>query len=198
MSDDPQKHRRRSIRLKGYDYHSPGAYFVTICTQGCECILDDPVVNGIITDVWQALPGWFPTITLDEFVVMPNHVHFILWIHPSIAESGVGASPAPTDGNDGVVGAMLAVAYRRDGTPWVIPSPKAINPHLWVMWLGRLSHWYSRLIWTGSRLMIRVDGRSSGNVTISNTSSEMRTICTRFAVTSARIRIAGLWTAITQ
>jgi REP element-mobilizing transposase RayT len=120
---DPQKHHRRSIRLKGYDYSSPGAYFVTICTQGRECVLDDPVVTGIITDVWHALPGWFPTIGLDEFVVMPNHVHFMLWIHPpddvgatlavaqdAVATQRAGASPAPTEGETPDVGATLAVA----------------------------------------------------------------------------------------
>jgi len=126
---DPQKHHRRSIRLKGYDYSSPGAYFVTICTKERECVLDDPVVTGIITDVWHALPGWFPTIGLDEFVVMPNHVHFIVWIHPpddvgaalAVAQDRAGAdragaSPAPTDtetGGDGV-GATLAVAQDTD------------------------------------------------------------------------------------
>ena len=120
---DPQKHHRRSVRLKGYDYSSPGAYFVTICTRGRECVLDDPVVTGIITDVWHALPGWFPTIELDEFVVMPNHVHFILWIHPpdgvgatlAVAQDGAGAnragaSPAPTEAETRDVGAILAVA----------------------------------------------------------------------------------------
>jgi putative transposase len=137
---DPQKHHRWTIRLKGYDYSSPGAYFVTICTRERECVLDDPVVTGIITDVWHALPGWFPTIGLDEFVVMPNHVHFILWIHQpddvgatlavaqnaadtepgddgvgatlAVAQDGAGASPAPTEGEtrDVGVGATLAVA----------------------------------------------------------------------------------------
>jgi len=129
------KHHRRSIRLKGYDYSSPGAYFVTICTQGRECVLDDPVVTGIITDVWHALPGWFPTIELDEFVVMPNHVHFILWIHPSDAVGATlavaqdragarraGASPAPTDGGCGV-GATLAVAQDRAGARRAGASP---------------------------------------------------------------------------
>jgi len=122
VRDETQKHHRRSIRLRGYDYSSPGAYFVTICTRGRECVLDDPVVTGIITDVWHALPGWFPTVGLDEFVVMPNHVHFILWIHLAgdvgatlaVAQDGVvgaaraGASPAPT-GGAGDVGATLAV-----------------------------------------------------------------------------------------
>jgi len=121
---DPQKHHRRSIRLKGYDYSSPGAYFVTICTRGRECVLDDPVVTGIITNVWHALPGWFPTIALDEFVVMPNHVHLILWIHPP---DRAGASPAPTQGETGDVGvgATLAVAQN---TPWTLPEPERVNP----------------------------------------------------------------------
>jgi len=79
MKYDPQKHHRRSIRLKGYDYHNAGAYFVTICTKNRECVLDDPIANGIINDVWLALPLWFPTIELDEFVVMPNHTHFVIW-----------------------------------------------------------------------------------------------------------------------
>jgi hypothetical protein len=99
---NPGRHHRQSIRLKGYDYRSAGAYFVTICTRNRECILDDPVISGIISDVWLSLPGWFPTIALDEFVVMPNHVHLIVWLRQ------VEASPAPTDnGDDG--GATLAV-----------------------------------------------------------------------------------------
>ena len=127
MPYDQQKHHRRTIRLKGYDYSSPGAYFITIYTQGRECVLDDPIVTGIITDVWHALPGWFPTIALDEFVVMPNHVHFILWIRPpddvgatlAVAQNAVtqdaaganraGTSPAPTRGGCDV-GVTLAVA----------------------------------------------------------------------------------------
>jgi putative transposase len=156
MPYDPQKHHRRSIRLKGYDYSSSGAYFVTICTRGRECVLDDPVVAGIITDVWYALPGWFPTIALDEFVVMPNHVHFVLWIRPpddvgatlAVAQDTVaqaGASPAPTGrggdvgatlavacttdtalGDDNV-GATLAVAQEGETAPWTIPEPQKVN-----------------------------------------------------------------------
>ena len=143
---DPQKHHRRSIRLKEYDYSSPGAYFVTVCTKGRECVLDDPVVAGIIRDVWHALPRWFPTTALDEFVVMPNHVHFIVWIRPPDGCTTVGATlaVAPTDGETGMVGATLAVAQitsvAHDGTgaraslaptdiEWVIPKPQKVNPN---------------------------------------------------------------------
>jgi len=117
--------------LKGYDYGLLGAYFVTVCTRERQCVLDNPVVTGIITDVWYALPGWFPTIALDEFVVMPNHVHFILWIHPPdaaataavaqnagvqdvVASRRAGASPAPTDGETRGVGVRVTLAVARN------------------------------------------------------------------------------------
>jgi len=45
MKDDPEKHHRRSIRLKGHDYSRAGAYFVTICTQNRECLFGD-IVDG--------------------------------------------------------------------------------------------------------------------------------------------------------
>ena len=41
----PDKHHRRSIRLKGYDYRRPGAYYVTVVTQGRRCLFGD-VMNG--------------------------------------------------------------------------------------------------------------------------------------------------------
>ena len=144
---DPNKHHRRSIRLKGHDYHSLGAYFVTICTRDRECVLDDPVVNGIIVDVWRALPQWFPTIVLDEFVVMPNHIHLIVWLQAAdikelddvsgIGASGIGASPTPTGGVGDDVGRItLAVTPNTDpdeteaspASTWVIPSPERTNP----------------------------------------------------------------------
>ena len=96
---DPEKHHRRSIRLRGWDYTGAGAYFVTICTQGGECLLDDPALRGIVERIWQGLPNRFPSIILDEFVVMPNHVHFVVWLNPP-NDAGVGAqfNCAPTIG----------------------------------------------------------------------------------------------------
>jgi REP element-mobilizing transposase RayT len=129
MPYDPNIHHRRSIRLPQYDYAQPGAYFVTICTQGREFVLDDPIVSGIITDVWHALPQRFPTIDLDEFVIMPNHSHLIVWIYPpgtdvDVRADRAGASPAPTGSN---VGATLAVAPGVDRRTWTIPKPTAVN-----------------------------------------------------------------------
>ena len=115
---DPRKHHRRSIRLKGYDYRNAGAYFVTICTKNRICLLDDPIVKGIINDVWLALPSWFPTIILDEFVIMPNHIHFILWL------TNVGVSLADTPRG---TGARLGTGASPVPTGWVIPKPEKIN-----------------------------------------------------------------------
>ena len=133
MKYDPTKHHRRSIRLKGYDYHNAGAYFVTICTQNRECVLEDPIVNAIIKDVWQALPSWFPTIELDEFVIMPNHTHFVVWI------TDVGTSLADVLDADAldadVLDADALDADALDGGnmdggkphPYEIPKPEKTN-----------------------------------------------------------------------
>jgi putative transposase len=82
----PSLHKRRSIRLKGFDYTQGGAYFVTLCTLGKICIFGE-VVDGemqlsewgeIARAYWLEIPQHFPDIQLDEFVVMPNHIHGIV------------------------------------------------------------------------------------------------------------------------
>ncbi|MHC5614763.1 MAG: transposase [Nostoc sp.] len=86
MPYDPRIHHRRSIRLKGHDYTQPGAYFITLCTQGRQCLFGN-VVKGkmqlnylghIAFNCWEAIPDHFPHIELDTFVVMPNHLHGVL------------------------------------------------------------------------------------------------------------------------
>ena len=86
MKYDPQKHHRRSIRLKGHDYTSPGTYFITICTHQRQCLFGE-IVDGEmqlnefgkwVDACWQRLPTHFPHLQLDRFVVMPNHIHGIL------------------------------------------------------------------------------------------------------------------------
>jgi REP element-mobilizing transposase RayT len=95
MSPDSRYPARKSIRYKSYDYASAGAYFVTICTKDRAPILRDSLVHSIVTDVWFALPSWFPTIALDEFVVMPNHVHFIVWLAASSVHRPLGPDRQP-------------------------------------------------------------------------------------------------------
>ena len=93
------EHRRRSIRLKGYDYSQPGAYFVTIVTQDRLCLFGDVVedrmrLNGageMAKTAWEGLPRRFRGIGIDVFVVMPNHVHGIIVIDEPVGVSLVGA-----------------------------------------------------------------------------------------------------------
>ena len=83
---DPDFHHRRSVRLKGHDYSTPGMYFVTICTWERRCLLGEihehhMVLNeaGTIVDkVWQSTASVRPCVALDEYVVMPNHLHGII------------------------------------------------------------------------------------------------------------------------
>lgn len=99
MRYDPAEHHRRSLRLKGYDYSQPGAYFVTVVTQGHACLFGE-VVDGrmwlncagqMVQAVWNEIPTHYPGIAVDAFVVMPNHIHGIVIL--------VGAAPCGIHSN---------------------------------------------------------------------------------------------------
>jgi REP element-mobilizing transposase RayT len=80
---DPTLHHRRSLRLPGYNYAAKGAYFITICLDEPQPLLLNPELRAIVEETWNALPQRFPTIALDEFIIMPDHLHFIVWLHPN-------------------------------------------------------------------------------------------------------------------
>jgi putative transposase len=90
MKYDPERHHRRSIRLSGWDYASAGAYFVTICTHERLCLFGEVVDGQMRLNPWGEIvqEEWFRSADIrreivlhrDEFVVMPNHVHGIIWI----------------------------------------------------------------------------------------------------------------------
>jgi putative transposase len=91
--------QRKPLRLKQYDYSQPGAYFVTICTKDREDRFGE-VVNGempvnnlaaVVRSCWDDLPNHYVNVRLDQFVIMPNHVHGIIMI---LEQSTVGATPA--------------------------------------------------------------------------------------------------------
>jgi len=89
-----RQHRRR-IRLRGYDYSHPGAYFLTICKHKYGSafgeILDGKMklneCGHIISACWHNLPEYHPHVTLNAFIVMPNHVHVIVVINRVDSES---------------------------------------------------------------------------------------------------------------
>ena len=97
MTFNPDIHRRRSIRLKAHDYSSAGAYYVTVCGQNRECVFGK-IVNAVmilndagrmVLTVWNEMPGRYPSVQIDSFVIMPNHIHGII----VLTGSNVGAGP---------------------------------------------------------------------------------------------------------
>ena len=90
MKYDPDIHHRRSIRLEDFDYSSNGAYFVTVCAQNRkplfgEVSIDRVILNecgGIARDEWIRTADVRPNVEIDEFVIMPNHIHGIILILP--------------------------------------------------------------------------------------------------------------------
>ena len=103
--------KRKPLRLPDYDYSGPGAYFVTICTHDRRCILSRiPVGEGLappaveLSPVGQcvkeqvlALPKRYPSVRIDNYVIMPNHVHLLVSFDPDPG----GASPSPADPDPG-------------------------------------------------------------------------------------------------
>jgi REP element-mobilizing transposase RayT len=102
MKYNPLKHNRRSIRLKGYDYSQAGAYFVTICTHGMQHLFGE-IINGemyfneigqIAYNEWLKTPEIRPYVSLDVFVIMPNHMHGIIVLNDDhIPRTGVLHTP---------------------------------------------------------------------------------------------------------
>jgi len=99
MPNNNSIHRRRSIRLPGYDYTRAGAYFVTVCARDREYLFGE-IVDGemrlnelgqIVQSTWHDLVNHVDGIALGEFVIMPNHIHGIITI------VGAGSEPAPTE-----------------------------------------------------------------------------------------------------
>ena len=85
---------RKPNRLKYYDYSNAGWYFVTICTQNHlhhfgeildkEMVLND--VGSITNKIWNEIPDHYPTVELDEFIIMPNHIHGIIINNSDVGE----------------------------------------------------------------------------------------------------------------
>jgi len=108
MKFDPGINHRRSIRLRNIDYSSAGAYFITICTQGRECLFGDVVdevvrlnpAGTMIRDVWCDSPNRFVHVMMDEFIIMPNHFHGIIIINDRRGESRIRPIPPDLDHKD--------------------------------------------------------------------------------------------------
>jgi putative transposase len=93
--------KRKTIRLKGYDYRQPGYYYVTFCSMDRQCIFGEikgtafvpNVIGAKINELWQTLPDHFLNVSLDVMQVMPNHVHAIIIINDHFRESSPDPQP---------------------------------------------------------------------------------------------------------
>ena len=102
MSFNPDIHQRRSIRLKQYDYRTAGAYFITLCIQNRQCLLGSieqgqarlSAAGQMVKDVFEQMPAFYPGVQLDALVVMPNHIHAIIFL-----SEAVGATPRGCPGS---------------------------------------------------------------------------------------------------
>ncbi len=123
---DPKIHNRRSIRLEYYDYSIPDDYFITICTHNRKCIFGY-IKNGkmifndlgrIIREEIINISKRYKNIEIDEYIIMPNHIHMIISIlfydvgaTLVVAQNRAGASPAPTIGD--IVGSFKSICFYR-------------------------------------------------------------------------------------
>ncbi len=115
MDNERKLPKRKSTRLKDFDYSSAGAYFVTICIRDRMHILSEIVKTdltatnktmGLVVEITvklklcgeivkeqlQLIETRFPSVIVKDFVIMPDHIHAIIFIH----EKAGGASPSPT------------------------------------------------------------------------------------------------------
>jgi putative transposase len=122
------EHHRRSIRLKGYDYAQPGGYFVTIVTNQRECLFGEIIdkemrlnpYGRVVEECWGSICEHFQNVELGAFIVMPNHIHGIIFIRGAGEIGARHASPLPSHGTSPrslgtIVGSFKSAVTRRLG-----------------------------------------------------------------------------------
>jgi len=76
--DFAYRYKRQSTRLPNHNYGGTGTYFITIRAKHFQPVFEIPELRAILLKTWESLPDRFPNVTLDEFVIMPDHIHFII------------------------------------------------------------------------------------------------------------------------
>lgn len=114
---DPDHHHRHSIRLRNHAYTATGIYFVTICTFGREplfgTIVDGAVIQSgygaIVAQEWQRIADVRPSVRLDAFMIMPDHIHGLLMLEHSTPNNTSATLPAPRRFGQSIVGSLQAI-----------------------------------------------------------------------------------------
>ena len=127
MRYDPDRHHRRSIRLKGYDYSQPGYYYITICTQDRKKLfgeIDDAIMRlndagQMIDQEWNQIPKRYGCVIIDKYVVMPDHFHGIIQIISD--KNGEDTSTEHVNAGTSLVGVHTLVDVPNDADDINIP-----------------------------------------------------------------------------
>lgn len=134
----PEGRRRRTIRLRGYDYTKAGAYFITICARERACLFADiegndvhhTPVGVVIAEYWEAIPEHFPAASLDAFVVMPNHLHGIVVLEGrSVAVGTACRAPTGRDDDADACEGSEPPKHERFGAPVVGSIPTIVRSY---------------------------------------------------------------------
>ena len=161
MIYDPSIHHRRSIRLQGFDYSKAGAYFITICTHHRLCRFGK-IKNGemrfnpigwIVSEQWKVIPERYQMVKLDEFVVMPNHIHGIFAITTGTRTQSSIPNPddpvgAPARGANLSDTAKRAPARGAPTVGDIVGSYKSLCVHHCLKWTkGNTPEWILGTLW---------------------------------------------------
>ncbi|MBN2541256.1 transposase [bacterium] len=106
---------RKRLRKPVYDYGTPGPYYVTVCTFERELFFENEMNREIVNSVWESLPEHHE-VKLDGFVIMPEHIHLILWIYNSGIKKGESKHPYFNGGR-------ILQTTPSPHTVWMHPSP---------------------------------------------------------------------------
>ncbi len=129
MKMDESHHR--SLRLRGYDYSAAGGYYVTVVAFRRECLFGEVVagvmrlnaLGSIVMECWDEIPSHFPNAGIDAFVIMPDHVHGIVFIYDDNSPSVEATHASPLQKRNGpaprslgaIVGSFKSSVTRRAG-----------------------------------------------------------------------------------
>ena len=138
MKYNPQYRRRRSIRLPHYDYSQSGFYFVTICTHQKQCLFGDLVdgkmllnqIGKMVREEWLKSSQIRQEIELDEWVIMPNHLHGIVVIQNNNSINKKGASLAPLQRKPKSLSSFVA-GFKSSVTRRIKIFCTQSNPRIW-------------------------------------------------------------------
>lgn len=128
MTVSSSRRGRRALRLQKYDYSQPGFYFVTISAQERACVFGELIgdemalsdAGTMVASAWTALTERFPFVELDEFVVMPNHLHGILVLNSQSPDASPDAKQIRLGDVVGAFKSLTTVQYARGvrGAGW--------------------------------------------------------------------------------